>query len=239
MTKNKKLFRQPLSFLLSIGIVTGMVCTVPLQAKSSDTEELTARKNSMLSKSAVFLSAAQNSNGSFGKNTGLLNESAEAVFSADLIQADIDTSAARKWLSDNGARYNNDTLARTAAALRDNDLLGELLTSQNTNGGFGIIKNYDSDVLDSVLALSAVNRCAVTEKADEGSDIVYYLTDKALENIPGIKVKGGEIDVGDLLGVLSIGEKYGKAVSAICQAFGLLDETQADWLENLIGAVYP
>ncbi len=152
MIKNKKWFRQSLSFLLSIGIVTGMVCTVPLQAKSSDTEELTARKNSMLSKSAGFLSAAQNSNGSFGKNTVLLNDSAEAVFSAGLAGADIDISAARKWLSDNGVHYNNDTLARTAAALGDDGLLDELLVSQNANGGFGIRKNYDSDVLDSVLA---------------------------------------------------------------------------------------
>ena len=182
MIKNKKWFRQSLSFLLSIGIVTGMVCTVPLQAKSSDTEELTARKNSMLSKSAGFLSAAQNSNGSFGKNTVLLNDSAEAVFSAGLAGADIDISAARKWLSDNGVHYNNDTLARTAAALGDDGLLDELLVSQNANGGFGIRKNYDSDVLDSVLALSAVNSCAVTEKADEGSNIVYYLTDEALES---------------------------------------------------------
>ena len=69
--------------------------------------------------------------------------------------------------------------------------------------------------------------------------VMGMVWDKALENIPGIKVEGGEIEISDLLGVLSIGEKYGEAVSTICQAFGLLDETQADWVSNLIGSVYP
>lgn len=60
------------------------------------------------------------------------------------------------WKIVNSTKSNHDILARTYMATGSEKILSELLEGQNTDGGFGLSKTYQSDALDSILALESL-----------------------------------------------------------------------------------
>lgn len=180
MTQKQPIVRKPLSLLLSAAMLTGLYCSASLSAKSSETDEMTERKLTMLSKATGFLKDSRHDDGRFGDDASVINETAEAVSVLLQAEPEYDAALSGDWLLKNGSRDNTDTLARYVTAFGDNSLMTELLATQNKDGGFGVRKNYSSDVLDSVLVLEAINRCSAEGYSQEGFAIVSYLTENTL-----------------------------------------------------------
>ncbi|MDE7365989.1 MAG: hypothetical protein K2N24_01400 [Lachnospiraceae bacterium] len=82
------------------------------------------------------------------------------------------------WLNaqvTSGQNQNTDILSRSYCALQQEELLQTLLSMQNPDGGYGLTSDYESEVLDSMLALEAL---VYTEKGPEDpvcSRLLTYL----------------------------------------------------------------
>lgn len=169
--KNKK---QKFSFILSLVLVINLISLATIYAWGTVAEELEKTQSNIISKASDYLIESMNDNGSFGKETDIINETAETVSVLNDFK-EFDEIKSVKWLKDNGYKDNNDTMARTVIATKDGELLEELLSSMNNDGGFGLHKNHTSDVLDSILALEAINSCGSSVYAKEGLKICNYL----------------------------------------------------------------
>lgn len=80
------------------------------------------------------------------------------------------------WLAEQLTRKeheNTDSLSRSYCALRQEELLERLLTMQNPDGGWGLTSDYESEVLDSMLALEAL---AYTENGPEQPECNRLIT---------------------------------------------------------------
>lgn len=67
---------------------------------------------------------------------------------------------------------NNEELASAAGICHDNDMVAELVTYQNLDGGFGLAKNYGSDIFDTKAAFRALVECS---EVDAMINTMYYL----------------------------------------------------------------
>lgn len=84
--------------------------------------------------------------------------------------------AGSSWLAEQLTRKeheNTDSLSRSYCALRQEELLERLLTMQNPDGGWGLTSDYESEVLDSMLALEAL---AYTENGPEQPECNRLIT---------------------------------------------------------------
>ncbi|MBQ3886989.1 MAG: hypothetical protein II735_03330, partial [Clostridia bacterium] len=175
MTKQQHTFRKPISLLLVFLMFMGIFGIMSMHVLSTRTDDWSERRSALLADAVNYLKNARQADGSFGSYTELVNETAEAAAAIRYAEPTYDTSATADWLQQNGSRDNNDTAARTAAATGDQDLLKELMAMQNRDGGLGLRKNADSDVLDSVLTLQAVNDGSITGYVRQGSRLCDYL----------------------------------------------------------------
>ena len=177
MTKQQQTFRRLVSLLLVFLMLMGVFGIMSIHVRSIRTDDWQQRRSALLVDAVNCLKNARHEDGSFGSYTGLVNETAEAAGAVRYAEPAYDTALTADWLRQNGSRDNNDTAARTAAAAGDQDLLKELMTAQNRDGGLGLRKNDGSDVLDTVLALQAVNDVSITGYASQGSMLCEYLAD--------------------------------------------------------------
>lgn len=189
--KNKK---QKFSFILSLVLVINLISLATIYAWGTVAEELEKTQSNIISKASDYLIESMNDNGSFGKETDIINETAETVSVLNDFK-EFDEIKSVKWLKDNGYKDNNDTMARTIIATKDGELIEELLSSMNNDGGFGLHKNHDSDVLDSVLALEAINSCGSSVYSKEGLKICNYLAQVSNENGSWSYSKDSESDL--------------------------------------------
>ncbi len=174
MKRKKKFF----SLFLSGMLIINLISFVSVEAWGTVVEDLQQSQSEIVSKAEKYLVDSVNQNGSFGDNTDIINETAEAVSVLKHCE-EFNSEKSVKWLKDNGSNENIDTAARTAAATGNAELLESILPLKNSDGGFGMHKDYTSDVLDSVLVLEAINSCGSSLYQDEGSDISIYLAGKA------------------------------------------------------------
>ncbi|MGN1134189.1 MAG: hypothetical protein ACI4RN_07030 [Oscillospiraceae bacterium] len=174
MKRKKKIF----SLFLSGMLIINLLSFVSVEVWGTVVEDLQQSQSEIISKAEKYLADNVNQNGSFGNNTDVINETAEAV-SVLKHYEDFNNEKSIKWLKDNGSNENIDTMARTAIASGDAELLESILPLANKDGGFGMHKDYTSDILDSVLVLEAINTCGSSLYKDEGSKLCTYLAGKA------------------------------------------------------------
>ncbi len=102
-----------------------------------------------------WILGSANENGSFGDDS-LINDTAEV----QKLLGDFGVDYESEWLIENAAKWsnNNDSLARLYLATGNEEYLEPVLATQNPDGGFGLNRDYTSDVLDSVLVYEALVR---------------------------------------------------------------------------------
>lgn len=73
------------------------------------------------------------------------------------------------------ANQNTDILSRSYCGLRQEELLRSLLSMQNPDGGFGLTSGYESEALDSILALEALSYGAEHPEEPACDRLITYL----------------------------------------------------------------
>lgn len=171
--KNK---RKKLALLMSASLTINLISIISIKVSGSSSENPEVKQSVMLEQSIDFLKSSCNDDGSFGSYINIINDTAEAA--AVIRNYDnSDISKTVSWLKNNGYDENIDTLSRTAAASGDSAILDSVITYANADGGFGLHKDYASDVLDSVLVLEAINACGSDQYIENGSALCIYLAD--------------------------------------------------------------
>ena len=139
-----------------------------------------------------WLISMQNDNGSWNQNM------LTTLAVLDTIQSKETTSEdeAIEWIKTKSIS-NNDFLSRYLLIdnLADYEL-ADLLALQNSDGGFGIQKNYGSDTFDTLLAAKAM--LARDEEITDASRIdraIYYLVSRQNEDGSWSYIKGGEPNI--------------------------------------------
>lgn len=173
--KNK---RKKLAVLMASSLTVNLIGIAACKVSGASPGDLGDVRAEMLENSVGYLVASHNPDGSFGNYVSIINDTAEA---AEVLRdfSDHDVSSAAAWLKSSGYDENIDTLARTAAACKDSAILDSVVSYANADGGFGLYKDYASDVLDSALVLDAINSCGSENYIDCGSAICLYLIGSA------------------------------------------------------------
>lgn len=173
--KNK---RKKLAVLMASSLTVNLVSIAAIKISGASPADLGAIQAEMLKNSVNYLAASCNDDGSFGDYVSIINDTAEA---AEVLRnfSEKDLSGTVSWLKSNGCDENTDTLSRTAAACQDREMLDSVVSYANADGGFGLYKDYASDVLDSTLVLEAINSCESENYIDSGSAICLYLVGNA------------------------------------------------------------
>ncbi len=169
--KNK---RKKLAMLMAASLTVNVVSIAAIKVSGAASDDLSAIQSELLEKSVNYIAASCNDDGSFGDYVSIINDTAEA---AEVMRnfSEKDLSSTISWLKNNGYDENTDTLSRTAAACQDTEMLDSVISYANADGGFGLYKDSASDVLDSTLALEAINSCGSENYIDSGSEICLYL----------------------------------------------------------------
>lgn len=169
--KNK---RKKLAMLMAASLTVNVVSIAAIKVSGAASDDLSAIQSELLEKSVNYIAASCNDDGSFGDYVSIINDTAEA---AEVMRnfSEKDLSSTISWLKNNGYDENTDTLSRTAAACQDTEMIDSVISYANTDGGFGLYKDSASDVLDSTLALEAINSCGSENYIDSGSEICLYL----------------------------------------------------------------
>ena len=143
-------------------------------------EKINELKAEITSKALAYIESQRNENGSIG-NSRLINDTAEAVsILSRYTEADMGPSAV--WMQDMSGSDNVDEWSRMAVFHEDSIMVPEdypgletILPNQNRDGGYGLTCEFQSDVLDSLLVLEAMNRQNPFGYQEEGWRIVLYL----------------------------------------------------------------
>lgn len=169
--KNK---RKKLAMLMAASLTVNVVSIAAIKVSGAASDDLSAIQSELLEKSVNYIAASCNDDGSFGDYVSIINDTAEA---AEVMRnfSEKDLSSTISWLKNNGYDENTDTLSRTAAACQDTEMIDSVISYANADGGFGLYKDSASDVLDSTLALEAINSCGSENYIDSGSEICLYL----------------------------------------------------------------
>lgn len=131
-----------------------------------------AKQNAM-----EWLLQQQDEDGKFGTSS-LINDTCMVLEQAE----EENTEANSDWLNTQMAReenQNTDTMSRAYCAMRQEEKLIWLRSSQNPDGGYGLTPNYESEALDSMLVLEAF-ACA---KGDSRERIGEDITDSQQEEV--------------------------------------------------------
>ncbi|MBO6166231.1 MAG: hypothetical protein J6O17_07705, partial [Eubacterium sp.] len=118
-------------------------------------ESFESKKNEILTSAIQYLKSSQNEDGSFG-DTYLINDTAEAAAVLRRF-SDVDVSRSLTWLKDHNEESNIDVMSRIIMTEGNTDDVKNLLKAWNQDGGIGLSEEYGSDILDSILALEAIN----------------------------------------------------------------------------------
>ncbi len=132
-------------------------------------EALSKRKADVIEKAADYLY----SNGGKEKGSFFINSRLEAA-TVLKIYSNKDKNEINKWFNGDIKTSDIDLKARLSMAKLDSESLDELFKNQNNDGGFGLSDEYESDILDSILVLEALN--VYKFKYDERSiQLVNYI----------------------------------------------------------------
>jgi len=145
------------------------------------------------SKAINWLKQNQNSNGSWGTLLNIMetSEVIACIAEDDFSNTDVQDRAI-SWLKSQNHR-NNDELFRqlSVPALQAERGVENILNRQNPDGGWSIYWGYESDVLDTLLALDALMSGSLT-KLDEARNGILYLVNTQNPNGGWSYVKEGE-----------------------------------------------
>jgi len=136
-------------------------------------ESLESKRDKILTSAVKYLESSQNEDGSYG-DSYLINDTAEAVAVLSRF-SDVNVSRALAWLRSQNPESNIDTLSRTIIAEGNSDTVKNLLKAWNQDGGVGLNDEYGSDILDSILALEAINSLDNTFHNNTTWKIVTYI----------------------------------------------------------------
>lgn len=126
-----------------------------LQTEAAGISDINELKSSIQESAIDYMKSCVLENGSVG-DYNLINDTAEYVdIMTDFTEEDCTKQLT--WINNNKIAANVDVDARKIMATNDSNSLNQLLSNQNKDGGYGLTDRYQSDNLDSILALEAVN----------------------------------------------------------------------------------
>lgn len=172
--KYKKIFR---SRILVLIVILGLFSTylTPSLAFAEDTTQ-----DSGIAKAIDWLQQNQQANGSWGvDDTAFVVTSEVAGYLEDnnLLPDNLQKSVA--W-SENLNVLNNDMGARILPLIKNTDkhnsAKNTLLASQNQDGGWGLAKGYQSDILDTTLVLNSLTANANTDTSILQKAVSYIIS---------------------------------------------------------------
>ena len=142
---------------------------------NDDNYDITEKINVALSRSLAWLEGSQNSNGSWG-NADIINDTCYSI--STLSDNGYDVATGVQWLSTVSLNDNVDTLSRKLYATHTkNSYAKSLIGMQNADGGFGVDKNYRSEVYDTVLAFEAFATLDTSAYDSNTQKMLSYLAD--------------------------------------------------------------
>ena len=172
--KIKNIIAYTLTICIILSIITPAFNYTVQAASNAD-----STKNEIIKSSSDYLKLSKNSDNSIGYS-GLINDTAEAVAVLERFTEE-DVSASIDWV--NGfKKTNNDENARSIMANKSSDTLSDIFKSQNTDGGFGLTAEYESDVFDSILVLEAINSLGQKDRSNATWRLVTYIARQMNKN---------------------------------------------------------
>lgn len=146
-------FRRFLAFSLAVGVLISSIGLTNCYAEE-------APKDSFVVKAIEWLRADQNEDGSWGKSdTSFVDTSEVSEYLAENNTLEDNLKKSTAWM-ENIEILNNDEAARVLPLIKDSNkhksIKGNILHSQNEDGGWGIAEGYESDVLDTALVLKSL-----------------------------------------------------------------------------------
>lgn len=148
-------------------------------ATESDAK-LVAKKDAIVNKAFNYIKSTKNNNGSFGDDK-FINTTAETSYVYGLCGVKLDDKT-KSWLDNNIVDNNVDVLSREIMATGNTKLFDNIMSCQNSDGGFGLSKEYKSDVWDSLLVLEAINKTGCRDYDDESWKLVNYIVNQINDN---------------------------------------------------------
>ncbi len=233
----KQLQKKFLAFLCAIAVlITSLGCHITIYAENETEEAKTEQALEWILKSA-------NDNGSFGDDS-LINDTAEV----QKLLFDFEVDRESEWLIENAAKWNNnnDSLARLYSATGNAEYLEMILTTQNTDGGFGLNRDYTSDVWDSALVYEALVRSYVSGESNEQaiSNLVAYLMEQQNDDGSYSYTQGAKTDYELTARIAVITEIFMQKTGANCDGAWLkgmenyLMQEQISFEADFINAAY-
>lgn len=139
------------SFII-FSLVIGQ-CTFVSAAASDDKPNY----NESMEKSIQWLTDVKDKDCYWGNNN-YINDTCNVVKALQDTKKDNDLEGTFNWIKEKGYESNNDQLSSYVKVASDNkqELKSEMLETQNEDGGFGLKKNYSSDIYDSLLVLESL-----------------------------------------------------------------------------------
>lgn len=130
--------------------------------------------------SMKWLNSVQSDDG-FWANNSIINDTCDAIELFQGIDEEKDVTTAISWLEKKGYRDSNDKLARYLRVSTNEELYHELLSAQNEDGGFGLVKGYSSNIVDSTIVLQTlVNTKDIYQ--DQVIKLINYFIDNQNED---------------------------------------------------------
>ncbi len=136
-----------------------------------------ADTNQAISSGTQWLLSQQNSDGSFGTDSSTipLNTVETVVTLRILSKATSQVGSAIDYLN-NYDVTNNDDIARVAAITSNSSYIQSLVTGENQDGGWGIYPDFESDNLDTVVAIRALKAVNYSDQTVLNNVVGYLLS---------------------------------------------------------------
>ena len=175
-TKALKFLAHALVFMM---IVELAVMNINISAFSIETISL-AEMDRLKCQSVKWVKKEQNRDGSFGDNIQLYETSQILENLAYEESLADEKEKALQWLKKSETKSNDDMFRKFLAITQNNKLVNknqeeiEFAKLQNKDGGFGISKDYKSDVLDTILAVECMEK-SEKDNSEKITKAVNYL----------------------------------------------------------------
>ena len=159
-TKALKFLAHALVFMM---IVELAVMNINISAFSIETISLTEMER-LKSRSVNWIKKTQNRDGSFGDNIQLYETSQILENLAYEESLADEKEKALQWLKKSETKSNDDMFRKFLAITQNSKTVNktheepDFAKLQNKDGGFGILKDYESDVLDTILAVECMEK---------------------------------------------------------------------------------
>ncbi|HEX9059020.1 MAG TPA: prenyltransferase/squalene oxidase repeat-containing protein, partial [Clostridia bacterium] len=150
--RTRRGLRSLIVYLVTLALISTSISTVFADEPSKDYK-------SSIDSALNWLSTNQSPDGSWGDGSNLRDTSEIAGYLKENSYHADSVSKAGIWLCSQDA-INNDFAAHELQFINDkkthNEMLNNLLSTQNDDGGWGLAQYFESDVLDTVIVLEAL-----------------------------------------------------------------------------------